>query len=267
MEVPDYLQSNLDAWNQRTAHHLGSAFYDVEGFLAGNNSLREPELALLGNVEGQRLLHLQCHFGQDSLSLARMGANVVGVDFSDEAISAARKLNEALGLSVEFIQCDLYALPAHLDQTFDIVFTSYGTIGWLPDIEKWAHIVNRYLRPGGRFVMVEFHPLLWMMDNDFAEIIYSYFRSEPIIEVEQGTYADREATFTSRTVTWNHGLAEVIQALLSQGLSLEQVQEYDFSSYNCFSHTEKIGEQKWRIKHHGDRLPMMYSLVMRKLDG
>lgn len=262
--MESYLEHNRDSWNQRTEHHLSSEFYDVEGFLAGKNSLQAPELALLGDVTGKSILHLQCHFGQDTLSLARMGAKVTGVDLSDKAIQAAKGLNDKMGLDGTFICCDVFSLPEHLDKSFDIVFTSYGTIGWLPDINKWAGIVSQYLKPGGKFVFAEFHPTLWMMDDDFTTITYRYFNSEPIVEDSNGTYTDREADIQGKEISWNHGLAEVIQSLLTQDLNLLHFQEYDYSPYDCFRHTVQVGERQWRIKHLDDKLPMMYTLLMEK---
>ncbi|WP_370514489.1 class I SAM-dependent methyltransferase [Formosa sp. L2A11] len=132
----DYKAVNKDTWNAKTEAHLVSDFYDVEGFINGNSSLNAIELDLLGDVKGKKILHLQCHFGQDSLSLARLGAHVTGVDLSDVAIKNAKKLANTLELNTTFICCDLYELPNYLDDTFDIVYTSYGTIGWLPDIEQ-----------------------------------------------------------------------------------------------------------------------------------
>lgn len=259
-----YLDHNRNSWNQRTEHHLTSDFYDVKGFLAGKNSLQAPELALLGDVTGKSILHLQCHFGQDTLSLARMGATVTGVDLSDKAIEAARDLNDKMGLNGTFICCDVFSLPEHLDETFDIVFASYGTIGWLPDIKKWAAIVSKYLKPGGKFVFAEFHPALWMMDNNFSKLTYRYFNSEPIIEEPEGTYTDPDADIQGKIISWNHGLAEIIQALLNQGLHLQQFEEFDYSPYDCFNHTVNVGERMWRIKHLDDKLPMMYTLLMEK---
>lgn len=259
-----YLDHNRDSWNKRTAHHLASEFYDLPGFLAGHNSLQAPELSLLGDVSGKSILHLQCHFGQDSLSLARMGAHITGIDLSDAAITAARSLNDQLGLDARFINCDVYSLPEILHERFDIVFASYGTIGWLPDIARWASIVSRFLTPGGQFIFAEFHPVVWMMDDDFRKISYRYFHSDPIIESFSGTYADREADIEGTEVSWNHGLAEVIQALLNHGLALRNFQEYDYSPYDCFAHTVQTGKRQWRIKHLDDKLPMMYTLLMEK---
>lgn len=161
----NYIEKNRQSWNQRTELHVTSAFYDVPGFINGASSLKDIELQLLGDVTGKTILHLQCHFGQDTLSLARLGATVTGIDLSDKAIEAARELAQKVQQDATFICCDLYDLPNYLDEQFDIVFTTYGTIGWLPDLDKWAKIVSRYLKPGGQFVFVEFHPVAWMFDD------------------------------------------------------------------------------------------------------
>jgi SAM-dependent methyltransferase len=256
----DYLEINRQSWNRRTAFHTRSEFYDLPGFLRGNCSLNEIELALLGDVGSKTLLHLQCHFGQDTLSLARRGAKVTGIDLSDAAIETARDLNAQLGLDARFIACNLYDLPRHLQGQFDVVFTSYGTIGWLPDLNSWAHVVSHFLRPGGQFVFVEFHPVVWMFDDDFATVKYRYFNSGPIVETESGTYADPAAPIRQQYVTWNHGIGEVLQSLLHHGLEIRHFREYDYSPYNCFRHTEQIAERKYRIGPLGDKIPLVYSL-------
>lgn len=232
----------------------------MPGFKAGNTSLKSIELNLLGDIAGKSILHLQCHFGQDSMSMARMGANVTGVDLSDNAIENAQKISAELQLNTQFICCDLYNLPAHLDAQFDIVITSYGTIGWLPDLDKWAAIIQRYLKPGGQFVFVEFHPVVWMFNDAFTEVGYSYFNTGPIYETELGTYADKNAPIKSSYVAWNHGMAEVIGSLIQQGMEIKQLQEYDYSPYNCFQNTEEFAPGKFRIKHLENRIPMVYAL-------
>jgi 2-polyprenyl-3-methyl-5-hydroxy-6-metoxy-1,4-benzoquinol methylase len=140
----DYIKANKELWNKRTGFHVLSEFYNVEAFIKGESSLNAIELDLLGNVKGKKILHLQCHFGQDSLSLARMGAKVTGVDLSDKAIEKAKELSVQLDLDARFICSDLYELPTILDEQFDLVFTSYGTIGWLPDLDKWGAVVSRF---------------------------------------------------------------------------------------------------------------------------
>jgi SAM-dependent methyltransferase len=260
----DYLALNKAAWNKKVESHYKSEFYDLQSFFDGKTSLQEIELGLLGDIKDKTILHLQCHFGQDSLSLARMGAKVTGVDISDIAIQKATELNNSLGMDAEFLCSDLYSLPDYLNQTFDLVFTSYGTIGWLPDLNKWASVVSRFLKPGGRFIFVEFHPVVWMFDNDFKEVAYTYFKSDPIIETQTGTYADRTANIEYTEISWNHGLSEVIGALLSNGLNLIDFQEYNYSPYNCFLHSKEVEAGKYRIEHFGEKIPMVYTLVMNK---
>lgn len=260
----DFFQKNKASWNQRTTLHMESEFYDMPAFLAGRNSLRSIELDLLGDVSGKSILHLQCHFGQDTLSLARMGAMSTGVDLSDRAITEAQKLAKQMALPARFICCNVYDLPKHLDEQFDIVFTSYGTIGWLPDLDRWAKIVQQFLKPGGQFVFVDFHPVVWMFDDDFSHIKYRYFNSGPILETVEGTYANPEAPVALESIGWNHGFGEVLGHLLANNLTITHFQEYDYSPYDCFDHTEKIGENKFRIKHLGDKIPMVYSLIARK---
>lgn len=260
----DYIAINRQSWNDRTQWHLRSDFYDLPGFLAGNTSLNGIELALLGDVRGKSILHLQCHFGQDSISLARMGADVTGVDLSDQAIGSARELAQQAGVAAEFVCCDVYDLPAHLDRQYDIVFTSYGTIVWLPDLDRWAEVISRFLKPGGTFIFVEFHPVVWMFDDNFEKVAYNYFNKEAIIETSDGTYADRDADIAGQTVTWNHNFGEVLTSLLKNRLELLSFDEYDYSPYNCFNKTVEIAPGQFRIAHLEDKIPMVYALKARK---
>ncbi|MEW5677356.1 class I SAM-dependent methyltransferase [Flavobacterium enshiense] len=265
MEIPkDYLDINKATWNQKTTVHVASDFYDMESFLNGKSTLNDIELSLLGDVSGKRILHLQCHFGQDTISLARLGASTTGVDLSDAAIDKAKELATQLNADATFICSDVYDLPNHLNEEFDIVFTSYGTIGWLPDLDKWAAVVARFLKPGGKFIFAEFHPLVWMFDYDFKEIGYSYFNTEPIIEVEEGTYADKNAPIANKTVSWNHPLSEVFSALLKNNLEITSFEEFDYSPYNCFNNIEEFEPNKFRVKHLENKIPMVYSLTAIK---
>ncbi|RYE57036.1 MAG: class I SAM-dependent methyltransferase [Sphingobacteriales bacterium] len=265
MEDPsEYLNVNKQSWNNRTASHLKSEFYDVKGFLDGISSLNSIELGLLGNVSGKSILHLQCHFGLDTISLARLGAKVTGVDLSDSAIEAAKELAVKAGVDVAFICCDVYDLPDHLAEEFDIVFTSYGVIGWLPDLGKWAKIISNFLKPGGTFVFAEFHPVVWMFDNNFKEVAYNYFKDEPIIEKESGTYADRQAELELTTITWNHSIAEVLTSLFENSIAVKHFYEFDYSPYNCFSNTVEFEPGKFRISHLKNYIPMVYALKANK---
>jgi SAM-dependent methyltransferase len=260
----NYLEKNKDSWNKKTGIHIDSEFYNNEAFLNGANPLDDIVTSLLGDLKGKSLLHLQCHFGQDTLQMARYGAKATGVDLSDKAIEAARKFNDQLGLDAEFVCCDIYDLPNHLEEQFDVVFASYGTILWLPDMDKWAAIVSRYLKPGGKLVFAEFHPVVWMFNDDLTKVEHKYSSSDPIAETETGTYTDGGAGLVTEYVTWNHGLAEVMGNLIKHGVEIIDFQEYHHSPYPCFSNIEKIGERKYQIKHIGDKMPLVYSLVGRK---
>jgi 2-polyprenyl-3-methyl-5-hydroxy-6-metoxy-1,4-benzoquinol methylase len=262
MNIPEnYKEINKDAWNKRTDVHVTSEFYDVDAFLKGNNTLHKTDLALLGDIRGKSILHLQCHFGMDSLSMARMGAKVTGIDLSDHSIAEARKLNDQLGLDAEFICCDIYDAAQYLEGQFDIVFTSYGVIGWLPDLKKWGHIVQHFLKPKGTFILIEFHPVVWMFDSKFTKIEYSYFNQEAIVDETTGTYTDRAAAINYKEVSWNHSLDEVFNGLAENGISVKGFREYAFSHYNCFSDLQLVGEHQYKIIGLEDKLPMMYSIV------
>lgn len=263
-KLPDYININKETWNKKTAIHIASDFYNNEAFLNGKLSLNSFEIDLLGDVSQKKILHLQCHFGQDTLSLARLGAKVTGIDFSDQAIEKAKEYSKQLDLDATFICCDVYDTPNYLDEKFDIVFTSYGTIGWLPDMDKWAAVVSHFLKPEGKFVFVDFHPVVWMFDNDFKEVFYNYFKSEPIIEEETGTYADKKASLIQKTISWNHSISEVVNALIENGLTIHSLNEYDYSPYNCFNGMEEFETGKFRIKIFENKVPLVYSIKASK---
>lgn len=260
----NYIDINKNSWNTRVDYHTKSDFYDNDSFINGENTLKDIELNLLGNIKGKSVLHLQCHFGQDTISLSRLGANATGVDFSEKAIETARDLAQITGSTTEFLCCNIYDLPKHTEANFDIVFTSYGVIGWLPDMDAWAKVVVNHLKPGGKFVFVEFHPVVWMFDDDFKNIGYNYFNSGPIIETDNGTYADKDADIQTKTVNWNHSMSEVISSLIAHGLTIRQLQEFDYSPYNCFNNTVESDPGKFRIKHLNNKIPMVYAIVAEK---
>ena len=259
-EYQNYFGSNKEAWNKRTGIHKDSGFYDLASFKQGKTSLNKIELGGVGPVKGKSLLHLQCHFGLDTMSWAREGALATGVDLSDAAIHLAREINEELGLDAKFICSNVYDLKEKLDEKFDIVFTSYGTIGWLPDLDKWADIVNHSLKPGGLFYIADFHPALWMMDENFTSVKYDYFNTGVIAEETSGTYTDRNAPIRSKEYSWNHPFSEIFMALISKGLSIVSFEEYPYSPYNCFNNMEQAADGLWHIKGMDDKLPMLYSI-------
>lgn len=262
--MENYLEINKNSWNAKVDPHLKSDFYFVEEFLQGRSSLNAIELALLGDIKGKTILHLQCHFGQDSISLSRMGADVTGVDLSDKAIETGKDLAQKCGTDTQFINSDVYSLPDILDQKFDIVYTSYGVVGWLPDLDKWAGVISHFLKPGGKFIMAEFHPVVWMFDDDFTKVAYNYFNEKPIVETYEGTYADQSADIVQEYVMWNHSLAEVLQNLISHEIEPEVFQEFDWSPYPCFRHVEEFEKGKWRIPQFGNKIPMVYALAGKK---
>ncbi len=263
--MTNYIEKNRASWNARTDYHIKSDFYDMEGFLKGASSLNEVELKLLGDVTGKSILHLQCHFGQDTLSMARLGAEVTGADLSDKAIQRAGEIAAQAGLNASFVSCDIYDLPAHLNnQKFDIVFTSYGAIGWLPDMVRWGGVVSHFLKPGGRLVLVEFHPVVWLFDDAFSRIAFPYFNTGAITELCEGTYADRQAPISHECVSWNHPVSEVISGVLGNGLSLVHFEELDYSPYACFDKVTEIAPRKFQIPGLEGKIPMLYSVVAMK---
>lgn len=263
--MKDYLDINRKSWDAKVAHHVKSDFYFVDEFLKGRTSLNTPELELLGDISGKKILHLQCHFGQDSISLSRMGAQVTGVDFSETAIRTATEMAGRCGTDTRFVVSDVYGLPEVLDEQFDIVFTSYGVIGWLPDLDRWAGVISHFLKPGGRLVFVEFHPVVWMFDDDFTHVKYSYFNTGAISETYEGTYADQSAALVQDYIMWNHSLADVLGNLMKNGLQISAFQELNWSPYPCFRHTEEVEKGKYRIPQFGDKIPVVYTVMAVKM--
>ncbi len=255
-----YFDKNRESWNRKTAEHFKSDFYDVEKFRESRSSLNSIELEELGDVRGKSLLHLQCHFGLDTLSWAARGAKVTGVDFSEESIKKARQLNSEMGLNAEFICSNIYDLKEHSTDKFDIVFTSYGVIGWLPDLGEWARLINEFLKPGGIFYMVEFHPFIWIYDSEFKKIEYSYFNSSPIEETYTGSYADNKSGNEYTDYGWNHSISEILNALLNQKFKILHLNEFPYSAYNCFREMEEVEANKWVIKNLSNKVPHMISI-------
>lgn len=256
----DYFEANKSLWNQRTAVHKDSSFYNLAGFKDGETALAPIELNEMGDVKEKTILHLQCHFGMDSLDWARRGAAVTGVDLSDAAITEAQKLNDELKLNAKFICSNVYDLKEHLDEKFDIVFTSYGVVGWLPDLDKWAELIAHYLKPGGTFYMAEFHPVVWMFDEEFTHVKYYYNNRELIVTENEGTYTDRAADIKGKEYSWNHSLSEVLNSLIKVGLKIELFNEHMYSPYPCFRNVVESEKGKWYVKGMEGKLPMVYSL-------
>ncbi len=232
-ELYNYFETNKQTWNKKVDIHARSDFYDMEAFKKGKTSLKQYELEALSDVSGKSLLHLQCHFGQDTLSWSRLGAKCTGIDLSEKGIELAKSLNEELHLDAKFVSCNVLDTSEYIKDKFDIVFTSYGVIGWLPDLKPWGKMIAERLKPGGIFYIVEFHPIVWMFDylQEKPVMKYGYHQKDVIYEEYQGTYANPESDMISKEYGWNHGLGEVVSSLTEAGLTIEYLNEYDGSPY------------------------------------
>jgi SAM-dependent methyltransferase len=261
-----FFDTNKATWDKKVSIHAKSEFYDVEGFKEGKTSLNKYELDEVGNVKGKSLLHLQCHFGQDTLSWSRMGAKCTGIDLSGEGIAKAKLLNEELSLDATFIESNLYDVPAKVKGEFDVVFTSYGVIGWLPDIEQWGEIVASKLKKGGVFYMIEFHPIIWMFDflQSPPKLMYPYSNSDAIYEEYKGTYTNNDADIISKEYGWNHGLGEVISSLTNAGLQIEFLHEFEKSPYNCLPDMIAAEDGMYVFKENQRMFPLLYSIRATK---
>lgn len=255
----EYFEMNRAAWDQRAGAHFDSEFYDLEGFLSGKTSLREIELAELGDVHGKTLLHLQCHFGLDTLSWARKGAVCTGVDISPVAIEKARELARAEGSGTEFVCSDVYSFEPSNQGPYDIVYTSYGAVCWLPDLSRWAEVIASNLSVGGRFYMAEFHPIYDLLAG------YSYFtREEPDVE-EEGTYTENGEDTVATLATWAHPMSSVMNALIGVGIQIERLSEFPFSPYNCFEGMVEREPGRFYLTHKENDVPIVYSITGRKV--
>lgn len=257
------LETNRAYWDERAARHGQDAYYDVEGFLAGASPLREVELALLPDVAGLDLLHLQCHFGLDTLAWARRGARVTGVDFSAVAIERARGLAARAGLAATFVQADAQRLPAELDGRFDVVFASYGVLTWIRDVDAWMAGAARALRSGGRLVLVELHPAALMFGGlDPLVVDFPYGGAEPRHFDTPGSYADRDLpTVANDTVEHPHSLGEVVTAAITAGLVLRELREYLDSDRDDRAMMIRGDDGRYRMPLGEQHLPVLYSLV------
>jgi SAM-dependent methyltransferase len=271
--MDEHVKANQKLWNLWTPYHVRSQFYDVEGFRAGRLRQRHGvdhlHARLVGDVRGKTLLHLQCHFGLDTLAWAQRGATVTGIDFSIEAVQAARALAAEMGIPATFVCSDVYDLPRNLQGRFDVVYTSDGVLGWLPDLEPWAEVVARFLAPGGRFHLIEGHPFALIFDDRTEtpelRVLYPYFQGpEPIREEQEGSYAAPDAPIHSVQHVWIHPIADVIGSLLRAGLEIESFAEYPYVAWRMFPWMEQRTDGSWQLPGGAATLPLMFSLCARK---
>ena len=264
--LSDYYETNKKRWNELVGIHADSEEYDIEGFLAGQNTLKPVELKILGDVKGKSLLHLQCHFGMDTLSWSRLGAKATGVDFSETAIELATELARKAGTDTKFVCSNVYDLRDNLEGEFDIVFTSIGVLCWLHDIGEWAKIIEHFLKPGGTFLLVESHPLMWILDDEdeSLKIMYSYWHSKEPLSMEQdGTYANEDAKVQNqKSYEWQHPVSEILNSLIKAGLVIQEIGEYPDLPWQYIQSAVQGEDKMYRIP--GDLLPQMWSVKAGK---
>jgi SAM-dependent methyltransferase len=256
-----WFEVNRELWDERVPIHVASELYDVEAFVAGRSSLRAFELAELTGVGGRTLVHPQCHFGEDTLSWARLGAHVTGLDFSGPAVAAACELAARCDLTAEFVEANVYdAAEALGGRRFDIVYTGLGALNWLPDVERWARVMASLTVPGGCLYLAEFHPFSHVFSDHDLTVQYPYFQTEPFVFPNTGSYADSSApTVHNRAYEWNHGLGAVVSAVIAAGFELEFLHEHDSTLHLRWRFL--IGERgSFRLPEGMPSLPLMYSL-------
>lgn len=259
----DWRALNRANWDSRVPVHLASSFYDVAGFRAGASTLWWFEVAEVGPVAGRSLVHLQCHIGLDTLSWARRGALVSGLDFSAPAISAASSLAASLGLPAEFVVADVYdAVAAFGGRRFDIVYTGIGALCWLPDVAGWARVVAGLLAPGGFVYLAEAHPFAQILDSEAAGLVVGrdYFDVAPQVDECPYTYTDGPALSHPRQVEFQHRLGEIVTSLAGAGLRIEFVHEHDFDVGERFDSLERREDGTFGLPPGQPRVPLMYSL-------
>jgi SAM-dependent methyltransferase len=259
----EWLQTNRAMWDERVPIHVASEFYDVERFVRGGSTLCAFEPDELGEVQGCSLVHPQCHFGLDTLSWARLGARVTGLDFSEPAVRAARDLAARSDLHAEFVHGDVFDAPQLLGgRRFDVVYTGQGAINWLDDIERWAQVMAALLAPGGRFYLSEFHPTSQIFGDHDLTVTYPYFNEGPMEFDEPGTYVDATApTKRNRSFEWNHPLGDVVSALAGAGLRIVMLHEYDFTVSPGWDVLRRSSDGSYRLPEGVPSLPLMYSLL------
>jgi len=266
--MDEFLKANQKLWNEWTSEHERSPFYDLEGFRAGKERLKYIELEEVGNVSGRKLLHLQCHFGLDTLAWARHGADVTGVDLSNESIALAQSLSKGLNIPAKFVCSDILTLPDNLQDQFDIVFTSYGILHWLRDLRRWAQVIAHFLKPGGFFYIVEDHPFMRVFTADPEQGIKVdnpyFFSEEPYRAESEGSYATDFEGEKRTYYMWDHSLGEVLNSLIGAGLRIEFLHEFPFALRAKFPSMVKGQDSYWRFTREHNMVPLLFSLKASK---
>lgn len=259
-------RANQAFWNEVAPVHRES--YDIKGLFEGKSLLSSIQIEELGNISGKKVLHLQCHIGTDTLSLALMGAEVTGVDFSEESIRIARILSEDTGIKANFIHSNIYELKDKLDEDFDIVYTSEGVLCWLKDLNEWGKIINHFLKPGGFFYIEEGHPFLQTFNNEKEgiEITNDYFTSgEPVKwDAECQDYSDENYIVKNPTHEWTWKISDIINSLADAGLSIEFLHEYNRMFYKAMPSMVKHRDGYWYMPGYENKIPLVFTIKARK---
>jgi SAM-dependent methyltransferase len=263
------LQSNKALWNELTTIHAQGEVYQMTAFRQGAKQLDPLIRSEVGEVAGKSLLHLQCHFGMDTLMWARLGARVTGVDFANEAIALARRLSDEIGVPATFIETDLYRLPQVLDGAFDILYTSWGVLNWLPDLTSWGQLIARYLRAGGFFYIAEGHPFMRVFyDEDDAaslRVHYSYFhQAQPLYFPPSRDYADETQQLTHPEYAWHHSVGDILSALIDAGLRIVFFHEHRVLPWKAFPFLVEDGQGYWQLPPEFPPFPLSFSLKATK---
>jgi SAM-dependent methyltransferase len=262
----DWIELNRAFWDERVPLHVASDFYAVDAFLAGESMLRPFEIEEMGDVNGMTLFHPQCHFGMDTLSWARQGARVTGLDFSEPAIEAARDIAARAGIDADFVVSNVYdAEEAVGGRTFDVVYTGLGAINWLPDINRWATTMAARVKPGGRFYLAEFHPVAGIFSDETLDVEWPYFGRVGMERDEGGSYVDMEAqTQANDTIETEHPLGNVVSALIDAGLEIRSLREHDYTLFQAWPFLERHDDRTYRMPEGSPDLPLMYSVLARR---
>jgi 2-polyprenyl-3-methyl-5-hydroxy-6-metoxy-1,4-benzoquinol methylase len=263
-----YFDANKELWDGFAKLHYEqeSEGYNVKSFLEGQSTLKSYELKEVGNVKDKTLLHLQCHFGLDTLSWAREGAKVTGVDISSEGIRLAKLLAQKANLEANFIESNIYDLPKILNEQYDVVYTSIGVLCWLNDLKEWGKIIANLLKPGGFFYIAEIHPFSMVFDNETKDIkdlqvYFDYFHDpKPLEFTADGSYASTKKMEPKKEYEWAHSMSDVINSLIEAGLRIEFLNEYPFTVWQHFSFSERGSDGFYYLKNQKAEIPLLFTL-------
>jgi SAM-dependent methyltransferase len=270
----DPYAANLANWEARTPLHAASELYDLEAYLRDPHHLSgvvAHDAPWLGDLTGLQVVHLQCHIGTDTLSLARLGARVTGVDFSPAALDVARDLAQRTGADIRYVEAAVEEVPSRITGTFDLVYTGVGALNWLSSVRRWAEVVAGLLAPGGRLYIREKHPVMSCLDDERNDdrllIIHPYFEDAgPVRWDDPTTYASDAEVASPVTYEWNHGLGETVQAVIDAGLTVTDLREHREVEWRALPHMVPVGGGRYALPDHRERVPLMFTLEARRPD-